>query len=60
MPDPLTGLTLPPQLAGAVHAAWVTFATTGDRGRRRYDLGQSATMRSVDDPRAAGPCEAVR
>ncbi|MEO3934120.1 hypothetical protein WMO79_15085 [Micrococcaceae bacterium Sec7.4] len=42
---------------GAVHAAWVAFATTGDPGWPRYEPGRTATMRFdttsrvVEDPR---------
>ena len=52
VPDP------PQPLAGGIHAAWVAFAATGDRGWPPYDLRRRATMRFgtpsavVDDPRA--------
>ncbi len=42
-----------------MHAAWVSFATTGDCGWPQYDLMRRATMRFnttahvVDVPRAA-------
>lgn len=57
--DPLVGPDPPQQLAEAMHAAWVAFATTGDPGWPRYDLERRTTMRFdtasgvVDDPRAA-------
>ncbi|MEU6782259.1 hypothetical protein ABZ912_23910 [Nonomuraea angiospora] len=40
-----------------MHAAWVSFATTGDPGWDRYDTGHRTTIRIdaewslVDDPR---------
>ena len=43
--DPLAGPAPPQQLADAMHAAWVAFATTGDPGWPRYDLGRRITMR---------------
>jgi len=55
---PLLGEDPPQQLADTMHAAWVSFATNGDPGWPRYDLGRRATMRFdtasqvVDDPRA--------
>lgn len=55
---PLLGDGPPQGLARAMHAAWVAFATTGDPGWPRYELGRRATMRFgttsqvVDDPRA--------
>ena len=55
---PLLGADPPQQLADTMHAAWVSFATTGDPGWPRYDLGRRATMRFdvpsavVDDPRS--------
>ena len=54
---PLLGNDPPQQLARAMHAAWVAFASTGDPGWPRYDPGRRATMRFnttsrvVDDPR---------
>jgi para-nitrobenzyl esterase len=48
----------PQQLAHAMHAAWVSFAATGNPGWPRYDLSRRATMRFnttsqvVDDPRS--------
>lgn len=54
---PLLGPRPPQQLADAVHAAWVSFATTGDPGWPAYDTARRATMcfdlRSevLDDPR---------
>ena len=58
MLGPLLGADPPQQLASAMHAAWVTFATNGDCGWPKYDLGRRATMRFdttsevVDDPRS--------
>jgi carboxylesterase type B len=55
----LWGTDPPQQLADAMHAAWVAFATDGDPGWPRYDLGRRATMRFdttsevVEDPRSA-------
>lgn len=55
---PLLGTAPPQRLADTMHAAWVCFATRGDAGWPRYDLGRRATMRFdthpelVDDPRA--------
>ncbi|GAA2132953.1 carboxylesterase/lipase family protein [Actinomadura napierensis] len=46
----------PADLAARTHAAWVSFAATGDPGWDRYDTGRRATMRIdgewslVDDP----------
>ena len=54
---PMLGATAPQELADRMHAAWVSFATTGDPGWPRYDLGRRATMRFnttshvVEDPR---------
>jgi para-nitrobenzyl esterase len=56
---PLLGDNPPQQTAGAMHAAWVSFATRGDPGWTQYDLNQRATMRFdtnsdlVKDPRSA-------
>ncbi|MEU0571854.1 carboxylesterase family protein [Nonomuraea sp. NPDC005983] len=56
-PEALLGPDEPPaDLAARMHAAWVSFATTGDPGWDRYDTGRRATMRIngewslVDDP----------
>ncbi len=55
---PLLGDDPPQQLAGTMHAAWVSFAASGDPGWPRYDLSRRATMRFnttsqvVDDPRS--------
>lgn len=55
---PLLGTDPPQQIADTMHAAWVSFATSGDPGWPRYDLSRRATMRFdtssqvVDDPRA--------
>ncbi len=63
MLGPLLGATPPQDLATAMHAAWVGFATSGDPGWPRYDLQRRATMRFdvsssvVDDPR--GPERAL-
>src|SRR6266566_410911 len=49
----------PQQLADAMHAAWVAFATSGDPGWPQFDLNRRATMRFdtkqelVEDPRSA-------
>ena len=57
--EPLLGPDPPQQLADTMHAAWVSFATTGHCGWPPYDLMRRATMRFnttahvVDDPRAA-------
>jgi para-nitrobenzyl esterase len=57
--EPLIGSDPPQSLADAMHAAWVSFATTGDSGWPQYDLDRRATMRFdttsavVDDPRSA-------
>ena len=57
--EPLLGTNPPQQLADAMHAAWVAFATSGDPGWPQYDLKRRATMRFdttsevVDDPRSA-------
>ena len=55
----LLGANPPQQLADAMHAAWVAFATTGNPGWPQYDLNRRATMRFdvkqelVQDPRSA-------
>jgi carboxylesterase type B len=41
----LVGPNGPQELASAMHAAWVAFATTGDPGWPRYALDRRATMR---------------
>jgi len=57
MLGPLLG-GAPQALADTMHGAWVAFATTGDPGWPKYDLGRRATMRFdtvsrlVEDPRA--------
>jgi carboxylesterase type B len=54
---PLLGNDPPQELARSMHAAWVSFAGTGDPGWPRYDLPRRATMRFgavsqvVEDPR---------
>jgi carboxylesterase type B len=56
--EPILGSDPPQQLADAMHAAWVAFATKGDPGWPTYDLSRRATMRFdttsavVDDPRS--------
>jgi carboxylesterase type B len=56
--EPLAGTDPPQQLADAMHAAWVAFATNGDPGWPKYDLNRRATLRFdttskvVDDPRS--------
>ena len=53
----LVGPDPPQELARAMHAAWIAFATSGDPGWPAYDLSRRATMRFdlssavVDDPR---------
>jgi len=55
----LLGPNPPQQLASAMHAAWVAFATCGDPGWPRYDLNRRTTMRfdmpfqPLDDPLAS-------
>jgi carboxylesterase type B len=55
---PLLGEHPPQELADAMHAAWVAFATQGDPGWPRYDHADRATMRFdttsqvVHDPRS--------
>ena len=55
----LMGTNPPQQVANAMHAAWVAFATGGDPGWPQYDLKRRATMRFdttselVEDPRPA-------
>lgn len=57
--EPLLGSEAPQQLADAMHAAWVAFASDGDCGWPKYDLSRRATMRFntesevVEDPRSA-------
>jgi carboxylesterase 2/para-nitrobenzyl esterase len=56
--EALLGPNPPQQLADAMHAAWVAFASSGDPGWPRYDLSRRETMRFdttsqvVDDPLA--------
>jgi para-nitrobenzyl esterase len=55
----LVGTNPPQQVADAMHAAWVAFATSGNPAWPQYDLKRRATMRFattselVEDPRAA-------
>jgi para-nitrobenzyl esterase len=42
---PLLGDDPPQGLAGTMHAAWVSFAASGDPGWPQYDLSRRATMR---------------
>ena len=57
--EPLMGSDPPQALADTMHAAWVSFAATGDSGWPQYDLDRRSTMRLdttsavVDDPRSA-------
>jgi para-nitrobenzyl esterase len=57
--EPMWGSHPPQQLADAMHAAWAAFASNGDCGWPKYDLGRRATMcfdttsEVVDDPRFA-------
>lgn len=57
MLGPLLGADPPQSLASAMHAAWISFAATGDPGWPKYEAGRRATMRFdvashvVDDPR---------
>ena len=57
--EALIGSDPPQALADTMHAAWVSFATTGDSGWPQYDLDRRATMRFnitsaiMDDPRSA-------
>lgn len=57
--EPLLGSNPPQQLADAMHAAWVAFASRGDPGWPKYELERRATMRFdtpaevVEDPRSA-------
>lgn len=54
----LAGSNPPQQVADAMHAAWVAFATRGQPGWPQYDLQQRATMcfdivsRVIGDPRS--------
>ncbi|HJT59254.1 MAG TPA: carboxylesterase/lipase family protein [Ktedonobacteraceae bacterium] len=54
----LAGTNPPQQVADAMHAAWVAFATSGNPGWPQYDLKRRATMRfdttsqPVDDLRS--------
>ena len=55
----LVGTNPPQQVAHAMHAAWVAFATSGNPGWPQFDLKRRATMRFdttselVEDPRSA-------
>ncbi len=55
----LMGTDPPQQVADAMHAAWVAFATGGNPGWPQFDLKRRATMRFdatstlVEDPRSA-------
>ena len=57
--EPLGGTDPPQHLADTMHAAWVSFATSGEVGWPEYDLDRRATMRFdtasevVDDPQSA-------
>ncbi len=53
------GTNPPQQVANAMHAAWVAFATSGNPGWPQYDLNRRMTMRFdtaselLEDPRPA-------
>jgi len=47
----LLGDEPPRELARQIHAAWVSFARTGDPGWPAYDLGRRAIMRFDAEPR---------
>jgi para-nitrobenzyl esterase len=55
----LVGTNPPQQVADAMHAAWVSFATSSQPGWPQFDLKRRATMRFdttsdlVEDPRSA-------
>ncbi|MGZ4662900.1 MAG: carboxylesterase family protein, partial [Arthrobacter sp.] len=55
---PLLGTDPPQELAAAMHAAWVSFAATGDPGWPKYELTRRSTKvfdtdsRVVQDPRS--------
>ena len=55
---PLLGTDPPQELADAMHAAWISFAATGDPGWPGYDQARRTTMlfdtdsRVIHDPRA--------
>ena len=55
----LAGTNPPQQVADAMHASWVAFATSGNPGWPQFDLKRRATMRfdttsePVEDPRPA-------
>jgi para-nitrobenzyl esterase len=57
--EPLMGSDPPQQLADAMHAAWVAFATHGHPGWPQYERSRGTIMRFdttsevVDDPRSA-------
>jgi carboxylesterase type B len=56
--EEIMGSEPPQQLADAMHAAWVAFATSGNPGWPQYELSRRATMwfdtkqELVDDPRS--------
>jgi para-nitrobenzyl esterase len=57
--EPLLGAAPPQALANVMHAAWISFATSGDCGWPKYDPNRRPTMHFdttsevVDDPLAA-------
>ncbi len=51
---PLLGEDPPQQLADTMHAAWVSFATSGDPGWPGYDLARRSTMRFDTSSRRGG------
>ena len=47
---PMLGTRPPQALADAMHAAWVSFARTGDPGWPAYDTADRTTMVLTEDP----------
>jgi carboxylesterase type B len=52
--ETLWGTNPPQELAGAMHAAWVAFATSGDPGWPRYETQLRAAMRFDTTPTVVG------